>query len=72
MTALRYAGDALVCGDDDVGGAVGLEVGVALLEEEEQLFDHAADVVAVDEREAQLHGASAKLIRRKICLFCRK
>lgn len=45
----------LLCRHDEVARAVRLEFGIALLEKGDELLHHTSDVVAVDEREAQLH-----------------
>ena len=45
----------LLSSEDEAGGAVGLELGVGLLQEHQQLLHHAADVVDVDEGKAELH-----------------
>ena len=54
----RLARRVLLHGDEQVGRAVGLELGLARAQERHELVDHLDYVGRVYERKAQLHGAS--------------
>lgn len=46
-----------LCGVDNVGRTLRLELWVCALQEQQQLLHHGADIVGVDQRKAQLQRA---------------